>query len=177
MTNRRTFLFAGIAGAGALAAAGWLRSKRGASQALFSTTSPPILGPDAFVVVTAVTPVFLEGALPDASAAASTAVRQTVVNVGIAIAGLPPAAQQELAQLFALLGFAPARTALARVASPWPEARREEIAAFLENWRTSRFLLFRSAYAALHQLVFAAWYGNPDSWPAIGYPGPPDIAR
>jgi hypothetical protein len=37
----------------------------------------------------------------------------------------------------------------------------------------SGFMLLRSAYDALHQLVFAAWYGNPRSWPAIGYAGPP----
>ena len=177
MPTRRTFLLAGIAGAGALAVAGWLRGGRDASQDLFSATSPPTLGPDALAVVAAVTPIFLEGALPEDAGLASAALRQAVGNVGIAIAGLPPAAQQELAQLFALLAFAPARMALARVTSPWPEASTDEIRAFLRDWRISRFLLFRSAYAALHQLVLAAWYGNPDSWPAIGYPGPPRLAN
>ncbi len=175
MLTRRTFLFAGIAGASALAAAGWLRSRDGPSP-LLAGTSTPTLVPDAVNVLTAVTPVFLRGALPDGPAAAAAAVSDTVGNVGIAIAGLAPAAQQELGQLFALLGFAPARIALARVTSAWPEAGNDEIAAFLERWRTSGFLLFQSAYAALHQLVFAAWYGNPDSWPAIGYPGPPRLA-
>jgi hypothetical protein len=175
MPTRRTFLLAGIAGASALAAAGWLRSARDASPTLFSSTSPPVLGPDALAVVRAVTPLFLDGALSEDAGLASAAVRQTVDNVGIAIAGLPPTAQQELAQLFALLGFAPARIALARVTPPWPEASADEIRAFLRGWRNSRFLMFRSAYAALHQLVFAAWYGNPDSWSAIGYPGPPRL--
>jgi len=175
MLTRRTFLFAGIAGASALAAAGWLRGRDGPSP-LLAGTSTPTLVPDAVTVLTAVTPVLLHGALPHDPAAASAAVRDTVGNVGLAIAGLAPAAQQELGQLFALLGFAPARIALARVRSPWPEARDHDIAAFLERWRTSGFLLFQSAYAALHQLVFAAWYGNPDSWPAIGYPGPPRLA-
>jgi hypothetical protein len=175
MLTRRTFLLAGIAGASALAAAGWLRGRDGPSP-LQAGTSTPTLVPDAVKVLTAVTPLFLDGALPDDPAAATAAVRDTVGNVGVAIAGLAPAAQQELGQLFALLGFAPARIALARVTSPWPEARDDEIAAFLERWRTSGFLLFQSAYGALHQLVFAAWYGNPDSWPAIGYPGPPRIS-
>ena len=176
MLTRRTFLLAGIGGASVLAAAGWLRG-RSAPSPLQGAASTPILAPDAFAVLTAVTPAFLAGALPDDPAAASAAIRKTVDNVGIAIAGLAPAAQQELGQLFALLGFAPARMALARVTSPWSEARDAEIAAFLERWRTSGFLLFQSAYAALHQLVFAAWYGNPDSWPAIGYPGPPVLAN
>jgi hypothetical protein len=84
--------------------------------------------------------------------------------------------QKELGELFALLGFGPARIALARVLAPWNEADESEVAAFLERWRVSGFLLLRSAYDALHQIVLAAWYGNPRSWPAIGYPGPPDIS-
>jgi hypothetical protein len=35
--------------------------------------------------------------------------------------------------------------------------------------------LLRSGYAALHQLVLAAWYGNARAWPAIGYGGPPSL--
>lgn len=172
MPTRRTFLAAGVAGAAALAAAGWWRSSRDAIPVLVGTTPAP----DALAVLTAVTPVFLEGTLPEDKAAASAAVQTTVANIGTAIAGLPPGAQEELGQLFALLGFPPTRIALARVTSPWPQAPHDEIAAFLDHWRTSRFLLLHSAYSALHQLVFAAWYGNPQSWPAIGYPGPPKLA-
>lgn len=175
MPTRRTFIAAGVAGAATLAAAGWWRSSRDAIPVVVETTPTPTLAPDALAVITAITPVFLEGALPGDRAAASAAVQNTVADVGVAIAGLPPAAQEELGQLFALLGFPPARIALARVASPWAQASRNEIAAFLDHWRTSRFLLLHSAYSALHQLVFAAWYGNPEAWPAIGYPGPPKL--
>ena len=56
---------------------------------------------------------------------------------------------------------------------PWSDAGAAEVAAFLERWRAVGFTLLRSAYDALHQIIFAAWYGNPRSWPAIGYPGPP----
>jgi hypothetical protein len=174
MPTRRTFLFAGLAGATALAAAAWLRGTREMPPAAGAERGST-LGVDATAVLSAVVPVFLDGALPADPSAARLAVRGTVASVGDAIAGLPPAAQHELAQLFSLLGFAPARIALARVSSPWPEADRDEVAAFLARWRESRFLLFRSAYAALHQLVFAAWYGNPASWAAIGYPGPPKV--
>jgi hypothetical protein len=77
--------------------------------------------------------------------------------------------------LFALLAFAPTRCLVAGVWSPWPEASAESIAAFLVSWRDSRFALLRSAYEALHQIVYGAWYGNPRSWPAIGYAGPPSL--
>jgi len=174
MLTRRTFLFAGLAGSAALAVTWWLRGSREDATGAASPLPAP-LGPDAADVLGAVVPVFLDGALPADRAAAQRTVRETVASVGVAIAGLPPAAQHELAQLFSLLGFAPARIALARVDSPWRTAGPDEVAAFLERWRTSGFLLFRSAYAALHELVFAAYYGNPASWPAIGYPGPPRL--
>jgi hypothetical protein len=173
MLTRRTFILAGVAGAATLVTAGWLRTTR-VVQALADGAGA--LDPDADAVLTAVVPVFLAGALPSDDDAARRAMRETIAGVGTAIAGLPPAAQRELAQLFALLGFAPARIALAGVTPSWREAGPAEVAAFLARWRDSSFLMFRSAYAALHQLVFAAWYGNPASWPAIGYPGPPRLS-
>ena len=174
MLTRRTFILAGVTGAATLAAAAWLRSGRVAP--VDPAAGAPALGQDADAVLASVVPVMLAGALPADAAAATRAAHETLVAVGTAIAGLPPAAQRELAQLFALLGFAPARIALAGVMPGWREAGSAEITAFLERWRDSRFLMFRSAYAALHQLVFAAWYGNPASWAAIGYPGPPEIS-
>ncbi len=133
------------------------------------------LDPQAPAIIVAIVPVLLDGALPAGDPDRAEAVRETVANVSRTIAGLPPAAQEELSELFALLAFAPARIALARVAAPWTEARPDAVAAFLERWRTSRFDLLRSAYDALHQIVLAAWYGNPKSWAAIGYPGPPAL--
>ena len=174
MPTRRTFLLAGVAGTAALVAAAWLRTTRVAPGG--TGTAMPPLSADADDVLSAVVPVFLAGALPADADAARRAVRETVASVGVAIAGLAPAAQRELAQLFSLLGFVPARITLARVSPAWRDAAPDEIAAFLERWRTSDYLMFRSAHAALHQLVFAAWYGNPASWPAIGYPGPPRLA-
>jgi len=176
MLTRRTFILAGVAGAAALVTAGWLRSTRVVPADNASAARAPALDPDADEVLSAVVPVFLAGTLPPDDDAARHEVRATIAAVGTAIAGLPPAAQHELAQLFSLLGFAPARLTLARVTPGWREAPSAEVAAFLTRWRDSDFLMFRSAYAALHQLVFAAWYGDPAAWPAIGYPGPPPMS-
>jgi hypothetical protein len=171
MVTRRTFIAAGAAGSVALGAAWWWRR--------FSATPEGTLAlrADADAIVAAVAAVMLDSALPAGDAARTAAIGSAASGVRQAIAGLPPAAQREVDQLFALLAFAPARVALARLSSPWPLASRDEVAAFLDRWRTSRVQLFRAAYDALHQLVFAAWYGQPSAWPAIGYPGPPDIDR
>ena len=168
--SRRTLLKAGIAGAAALLLARWL----------YPPTSPPArptpsaLEPGAHAIVAAIIPVLLDGALPSGPEAPS-ARAEALAAVEEAIAGLPPATRNELADLFSLLGFPPTRCLVAGIWSPWPEATRESIASFLMRWRDSRFELLRSAYAALHQLVFAAWYANPRAWPATGYAGPPSL--
>jgi hypothetical protein len=177
MLTRRTFILAGIAGGVALVAAQWLRRTHDPASVPPAVVPLARLDAGAPVIIAAVVPAFLDGMLPDDPETRSAAVRETVANVAAAVARLPPAAQAELAQLFALLDAAPARIALAGVTSPWPDASRDDVAAFLERWRASRFTLLRSAYAALHQLVFAAWYGDPRSWPAIGYTGPPALSQ
>jgi hypothetical protein len=171
MVTRRTFILAGAAGTAALATAYWLRSVRAPGGA----AAVPALDAAASEIVAAIVPVMLAGALPAVAEQRAAAIAETVAAVGRAAAGLQPAAQQELAQLFALLGTTPARRILAGVRPAWRDASDDDVAAFLERWRTSRWLLLRSAYDGLHQLVLAAWYGNPRAWPAIGYPGPPAI--
>jgi len=168
--RRRTFLAVGAASAAALAAAGWwswLR-KPGAVAAR-------VLDDDAAAIVAAITPAMLAGALPETPQARAVAIREVVAGVDRALSGLPPHARAEISQLFALLALAPARRAFAGVASPWPEASVDEVAAFLNRWRGSGWALKRSAYDALHQLIIAAWYGNPRSWASIGYDGPPQL--
>jgi hypothetical protein len=43
----------------------------------------------------------------------------------------------------------------------------------LREWRDSRLALRRSGYQALHMVVLFAYYSSSASWPAVGYPGPP----
>jgi len=126
-------------------------------------------------IIAALVPAILAGVLPEAGEARRKAIVQTVEGVGVAIGGLSAAAQKELAELFTLLSIAPARVLLAGLWPRWEDASPAEIAAFLQGWRMSRLELLRSAYAALHDLVLGAWYGNPDAWGDIGYPGPPEM--
>lgn len=159
---------AGVAGSFALASAMWVRGVR--------SPSPAPSTPEEDVIVRALMMPMLGGALPARGPERDTAVAATLRNVHGAIASLPPAAQQELAELFALLATAPGRIAFAGLTSTWAEADQDALGRVLQRWRTSRLMLRRSAYAALHQLVFAAWYARPESWTAIGYPGPPELA-
>lgn len=165
--NRRRFLLVGATGAAALAAAGlwtWLARPR-ASEVEAET--------DAILV--AIVPALLDGALPPDGLARTAAIRETVDRVHRAIAGLAPHARAELGQLFALLALPVGRRVFAGVAEPWREAPGADVAQFLSSWQASGWSLKRTAYDALHQLVFAAWYADPRSWDAIRYPGPPKL--
>jgi len=169
--SRRTFIAAGIVGAVALATAGWLKGPHAPPSGLRRRA----LDADAEAILGAVVPVLLDGALPNTREARQRAIAETLTAIDLAIAGLPPAAQAELAQLFALLALPPIRIGLARVTAPWPRAAPEEVRRCLDRFREGSWSLQRAAYDALHELAFAAWYGNPQAWPAIGYAGPPAL--
>lgn len=127
-------------------------------------------------ILAAIVPVMLDGALPTDPHARAAAIRDAVRGFDVAVAGLTPSVQRELARLFTLLRFAPTRMLATGVMHPWHLASNAEVARFLNAWRYSGNATLRSGYDALHALVLAAWYGNDASWERIGYPGPPHIA-
>lgn len=172
MISRRKFITTGLFGAAALATAGWLRGP----HAPPGNASLRALDADAQAILGAIVPVLLAGALPAVAETRREAIADTVRGIDFAVSGLPPGAQEELRQLFALLALPPARLAIARVSEPWNKASEAEVRACVDRFRRSSLTLLHSAYCALHQLTFAAWYGNPESWQRIGYPGPPDLA-
>lgn len=157
--NRRQFLQVGIAGAIVLAAVPVMSRPRATSA----------------VLVGALAPVVLAGALPADPKARSEAVREVVEAFHRAVAGMSPAVQEEIGELIGLLTFAPTRILFAGLASPVEKSSPEQIGAFLSRWRRSDFDLLRAGYRALTQLIQASWYDNPSSWAAIGYPGPPRL--
>jgi hypothetical protein len=177
MLSRRQFIKTGAIGAVALVA---IRAAYGPFSAdpLIAEDrdySYAVLRAKERTMLAAIAPVMLAGALPQESAARQRAITEVVRGVDTAIRGLPPAVQSEVRDLFALLVFPVTRRVLAGVVKPWLDATPAEIAAFLERWRTSSFVLLRTAYRALQELIMAAWYGNPEAWSRISYPGPPVV--
>ena len=126
-------------------------------------------------LVEALVPAVLADMLPLQAEERASAIREVVEAFDRAVSGLSPAVQKEIDGLLSVLRYAPTRIALAGVWSSWEAASPEAVAAFLARWRESRFALQRAGYQAITQLLQAAWYGNPRSWPAIGYPGPPAL--
>jgi len=169
--RRREFLQVGLAGAAMLAAVRFLDRSEAAPA-----TNYRFLDATAIVTVAALVPVVLEGALPEEPERRARAIREIVEAFDRAVSGMSPGVQREVDQLFGILRFPPSRIALTGLWAPLEECTREEIAGFLTRWRTSRFEIQRAAYQALTQITQAAWYGNSESWAAVGYPGPPKIA-
>ena len=153
-----------------LAGARWLDRPQALAAASFR-----FLDERSAAVTAALVPVVLDGALPPEAAARSRAIAETVEAFDRAVAGLSPAVQKEVDELFSILRFAPTRLMLAGLWSPVEESSPQEIADFLTRWRRSRFGIQRAGYQAMTQLIQAAWYGNGASWAAIGYPGAPRI--
>ena len=168
-THRRTFLKASAVAALVLAAGGGLYPLTRPAQA-----QPFVLDGEARAALHAIVPALLDGALPADPTQRARAITATTERVHQTILGLPLATQQEIQDLFGLLALSPARRLLAGVAPAWGEAGEEEVAAFLQDWRTHGLALLRTAYQALHDLVLGAWYSDPAHWAAIGYPGPPE---
>ena len=158
MTTRREFLKTGLAGGLLLNVAACARPAENGGRAR---------------VLRALIPVMLAGALSSQTDDAARQVNRTLSGVETAIGGLSLAAQKEIGELFDLLAFPFTRMLAAGLWSPWEDATPTSLNAFLDSWRHSRFDLLNSGYAALHDLILGTWYAQPESWAAIGYPGPP----
>jgi len=126
-------------------------------------------------ILAVIVPVMLAGALPADAAARQAEIVRTLDGFDVAVSGLTPSVQGEVAQLLSLLRIAPLRIVATGIVGPWGRTSPERIAQFLNQWRYSSIVKLRSAYDALHQLIFAAYYGAPNAWGALHYPGPPVV--
>jgi len=90
---------------------------------------------------------------------------------------LPQRSKDELHDLFSLMTSSFGRLFIAGIWKNWTDASPESIEAFLHSWQGSGFALLRGAYSALHAIIIPSYYGSPQSWLEISYPGPPKILR
>jgi hypothetical protein len=129
------------------------------------------------ILLTALIPVMLAGALPASENKLNAAIDQVVKSFDFTVAHFSPAIRKEIRQLLDLLEFPLTRVLLTGVVSRWETEGVSGIQSFLSRWENSRFSLFRSGYSALHDLISGAWYVSPESWERIGYAGPPRLVR
>ena len=176
-SDRRRFLQAGIAGSALLFALRWHRAGASTGNAPDgSKAGLARLSAQEASALRRIIPVMLAGALPDDAAAREKALGEVLQGIDHTLEFEPPAVRDEIHELFGLLTLGATRALVAGIWSSWDRAGEAEIQEFLAGWRNSRFALLRSAYVGLNNLITAAWYANPASWPRIGYPGPPRLS-
>jgi hypothetical protein len=168
--GRRAFLKKGLLGAALLAVGGgtWLGTRRtrpatdlGGALQVFSAEEATVLA------------AIAERLVPERAGFPRPRQLGLVARVDAVAAMAHPATQQELRQLVRLFEGALAglvldgQPTLFTASTPEAQDRR------LRAWSRSRIALRRTGYRALKKLVYAAYYAAPETWAAVGYPGPP----
>lgn len=167
--GRRGFLKKGLLGAALLAAAGggtWLATRR--------TRPDPALR-SALVFDAAQLTVLLAVAnrmIPEHPGFPRPAEVGLAAKVDAIAAMAHPAAQKELRQLVSLFesGLSGLLDLSPRLFTECDVATQDRR---LRHWQNSRLAIRRTGFRALKRLVSAAYYGSPETWAAVGYPGPP----
>jgi hypothetical protein len=175
--SRRQFLLQSLAAA-AVATTGrlfWVKSEEFVPDALLEDDSWLFLEPDDRLVLAVITPVILDGVID------TNLSDQNLLNYlkdfDYSLSLLPMTQQEEFRELLMLLTSLIGRVVVAGVWSSWNQVSASEIDQMLNSWRNSFIDLMKVAYTGLKELSYATWYGNPDNWSGIGYPGPPELYK
>ncbi len=170
--SRRSFLKVGAATIVVIGAGGWFASYLADKGARAVLDKPAQLDAKAQAMLAKLADAVLDGALPADAAPRAQAIVKVVAAADKTIAELPLAIQKETQELFALLGAAPTRALLIGQWAGWADASREDVSHMLTGLRTSSIGLRRAVYMGLRDLVAGSYYGSPDTWEQVGYPGP-----
>lgn len=167
--SRRGFLKKGLFGGLVLAlgGAGWLVTRRSAQVNVPSGLQ--VLDAQQFAVVSALVPHFVpkRDGFPDPMAL------EVPKSVDGIIARVDDTSREELKQLLALFENALPNFLFGLRTTPFTQMSPDEQAKVVDEWRTSALTVRRTGYLALRTVVMGAYYGNPATWAAVKYPGPP----
>lgn len=171
MVNRRSVLKLGLLGGGALALGSVTLSTR--ATALRPPAVPlRLLTPQEFSILAAVA----DRVCPGHDAFPPAAAMQVAERVDALLANAHRGLSGEIRQLLHLFENGLANFIFDRRPRPFTRMAPDEQDAALRDWQHSSIDLRRTGYKALTGLVTAAYYSNPATYAAVGYPGPPDIS-
>jgi hypothetical protein len=170
MINRREALKFGFFGAGALALGGIGLSTR---STLMQPAPGPLRALDAqeFSILAAIAARVCPREAPFPSPEAL----ETAAQVDALLASTDPGFTRDLKRLLRLFENGLANFVFGARPQPFTRMAPETQDAVLEAWRTSRLVLRRTGFKALRGLAVAAYFADPATDAAVGYPGPPDV--
>lgn len=90
------------------------------------------------------------------------------------LARLDEDARRDFHRLLGLFDNALAGLLLTGTIAPFTQLSPEGRASMMKKWESHRIGALRSGYQALKRLACACYYGNPETYAAVGYPGPPE---
>ena len=185
METRRHFLKKTLGGAALLAAAGAvplalrktqlrpapkpLRFFTAAEYSVFAAVADRVLARGPSEV-----PPELEGVLRSRPPAPAPAEVDVAGKADAFLAPLDAASAKDLKQLLALFDNALFSVLTGGPPRPFTRMSPVEQDAHLERWATSRMAVRRTGFQALKRLSAAVYYGAPETYASVGYPGPPD---
>lgn len=176
--TRRQLIKTGLVGGGVLALTGYMGKGifwgAGSKPAVVAGEELQHLTGEDVKMLQAVVPVVLEGAITGSAQEREALVWEVIGDLDLVFDGMIPGVYKEAGQLFTLLKLAPARWITTGIGS-WEKASGDDVRAWLDRWQHSNKTLYQTAYDAIQQMIMGAWYGNPKSWPRVGYPGPPEL--
>jgi hypothetical protein len=167
--TRRGFLKKGLFGGLLLAFGGgtWLAFRRSAMVEL--PAGLQVLDARSYAVVRAL----VERFVPARPGFPPPETLGTAKAVDAILAMVDDSSRAELKQLLLLFENALPNFLFGLRTKPFTQMSPDEQEAVLNEWMTSRLAIRRTGYLALRTLVMGAYYGNPATWSAMGYPGPP----
>jgi hypothetical protein len=166
--NRRKFFKLSAAGLLMAGGLGWL-GKHFVQVEIVAGQS--VVQPQHLPMLRAIATGLLDSALPATGRAEAI---ETAVNAFVnASKMLAASAQAELGQLLNILENPVGRRLIADLDNSWEDATPAQVQAFLFAFRDHPIPALQPGYHALHDLMMAGWYGLPEQWADMGYPGPP----
>jgi hypothetical protein len=163
--DRRKFILTGIS-LGAAASLGSGLAIRGWQRSLTPDSSNRDL------VLSALLPALLYGALPQDATLAATELDRTKTAISDFLPFLPLRQQQELNQLFNLLANRVTQLGLTGHVSTLADLSIHQRLQLLSRWRDSYLALLQQAYHGLRELLYGAYYGQSEHWQTLGYTAP-----
>lgn len=180
--SRRGFLRLSVFALTALAGSGAILSRPdlgGGEDSLPEGGNWSFLGAADRALISVFAPALLFPCWPLEPARAAAELARLLRGVDTAVAYLPRRSQEELRQLLGLLARPSGRLLLCagRWAGRHPRLDDGSAEAILTAWRDAAWGVLQAAYAGLHDLIMAVWYGDPGHWAELGYGGPPLLPR
>lgn len=170
---RRSFLKKGllgglllaVGGAGAIALRPTVKKVSPRSQLL-------VFSPDEYAIFAAIAECVV--AAPEGSPSPTSVDVAGKADAAMAVA--LPSVQKEFKQLLGLFENGLTGLTTGTSLAPFTAASSKAQRARMTAWSRSRIGLFRTGYQAVKRLAAACYYASPESWKAVGYPGPPEIS-